>query len=254
MSRFGVISDIHGNLHALHAVMSRLGELQVDEIICLGDIVGYGPNPGACLDLVYKHCLVIVQGNHDEAIVNPDVAMGFNGPARDAIEWTRRRLGPLQLDALHRMKSVDGVGRTVMCIHASPVPGPDDYVHDKRAAAMAFSGVDRPICLLGHTHVPMIFEAPDNDHEGILAPGDIIAYLPRSGEEHAIQERRRYIINPGAVGQPRDCDPRASFGLLDLGASTFTVYRQEYDIRAAQEASERAGLPQVLAERLAVGA
>jgi predicted phosphodiesterase len=252
--RFGVISDIHGNFHALQAVLCRLGAMQVDEIICLGDIVGYGPNPAACLDLVYKHCLVIVRGNHDEAVVNPDVAMGFNGPARDAIGWTRQQLGPLQLDALHRMKATAVVERSVLCTHASPVSGPDDYVHDKRAAAVAFGGLDRPVCMLGHTHVPMIFEAPADDGGAMPAPAELIAYLPRAGENHELAPDRRYILNPGSVGQPRDCDPRASFAVFDSKAKSFTVFRQEYDILAAQQASERAGLPTVLADRLAVGA
>ncbi|MHC5002313.1 MAG: metallophosphoesterase family protein [Planctomycetota bacterium] len=252
--RYGIISDIHGNLHALQVVLSRLGELEVDEVICLGDVVGYGPYPGCCLDLVYKLCTVVVQGNHDEAVVDPHCARMFNGPAREAIYWTRDRLGPLHLDGLNRMKPRMCVGSHIMCVHASPVPGPDDYIHDKERAARAFGGVDRAICLVGHTHVPMIFEAANGAAEPAAEPADLVAYLPADGVAHQLHEGRRYICNPGSVGQPRDCDPRASFAVLDMSARTFTVHRQEYDIHAAQEATQRAGLPIVLAERLAIGA
>jgi diadenosine tetraphosphatase ApaH/serine/threonine PP2A family protein phosphatase len=252
MSRYGVISDVHGNLHALQAVLIRMGELDIDELICLGDIVGYGPFPGSCVDLVHKHCSIIIQGNHDEAVVDPFCASAFNGPAREAIHWTREQLGALHLDALNRLRATATVGERVQCIHASPVPGPNDYVHDKVAAAIAFGGMRRPICLLGHTHVPMIFEAPLADEPP--EPIDVVAYLPHDGMAHELLEDQRYICNPGSVGQPRDCDPRASFAILDTVAWTFTVYRQEYDVCAAQEATQRAGLPTVLAERLAVGA
>ncbi|MHC4991649.1 MAG: metallophosphoesterase family protein [Planctomycetota bacterium] len=254
MARYGIISDIHGNLHALHAVLCRLGELQIDDVLCLGDVVGYGPHPTACLDLVHKHCAVIVQGNHDEAVIDLECARVFNGPAREAIHWTHDQLGPLHLNALYSMKQRQVLGEGVICIHASPVPGPDDYIHDKEMAAMAFSGVDRSVCLLGHTHVPMVFEAPTDAVEPALSGQQLVAYLPSDGVPLELHEGRRYICNPGSVGQPRDCDPRASFAILDLNDRTFTVHRQEYDICAAQEATRRAGLPTVLADRLAIGA
>jgi diadenosine tetraphosphatase ApaH/serine/threonine PP2A family protein phosphatase len=252
--RYAIISDIHGNLHAFQAVLGRLGELQIDEVLCLGDIVGYGPHPDCCLDLIHRICTVVVQGNHDEAVIDPHCARLFNGPAREAIYWTRDHLGPLHLDGLNRMKSRVYVGSEILCVHASPVPGPDDYIHDKDRAASAFAGSDRPICLVGHTHVPMIFEAPDGDRDAPLRGSDLVAYLPGDGVSHTLHTGRRYICNPGSVGQPRDCDPRASFAILDMGQRSFTVHRQEYDICAAQEATRRAGLPTVLAERLAIGA
>jgi predicted phosphodiesterase len=254
MGRYGIISDIHGNLHALQAVLVRLGQLQVDDIICLGDIVGYGPSPEICLDLVHKHCSYIVQGNHDQAVVDPNCARTFNGPAREAIYWTIGRLGPLHMNALHQMRATERVEKRIMCIHASPVPGPSDYVHDSTAAARAFGGVDAHVCLLGHTHVPMIFETETTDPTVPVAPADVVAYLPGDGLVHVFEPDRRYICNPGSVGQPRDCDPRASFAVLDTGAMSFTVHREDYDICAAQEAAHLSGLPMVLAERLAIGA
>ncbi|UCD75691.1 MAG: metallophosphoesterase family protein [Phycisphaerales bacterium] len=254
MPRYAIISDIHGNLPAFQAVLKRMAELDVSEVICLGDIVGYGPHPDACIDLVVKYCSISVQGNHDEAVVDPVCAERFNGAAKEAVYWTRDVLGPLHLNALLSLKPTAMIGNTVMCIHACPFPGPTDYVHDKQVAAWAFRGVDRPICLLGHTHTPMVFEAPTPNPDDILTAPELIAYLPQDGVEVKLEPDRRYICNPGAVGQPRDCDPRAAFAVLDTEAMTFTVHRQEYDIAGVQAATQEAGLPTVLADRLAIGA
>ncbi len=253
MCRYAVISDIHGNLQALEAVLSRIEAMGMSELICLGDIVGYGPDPARCVDLVIKCCSTVVRGNHDDAVINPEREAEFNGPARAAIGWTRGVLGPLHLDALCRIREIEHVGESVMCIHDSPDDAPTDYVHDAGIAAGAFGGFALPICLLGHTHVPMIFEAPA-ERDGALTALDVIAHLPPAGVPLALDPQRRYICNPGSVGQPRDADPRASFAVLDLDAATFTVHREEYDVDAAQVATLQAGLPTVLADRLAIGA
>ena len=256
MSKLAIISDIHGNLHALQAVLSRLAEFEISELVCLGDIVGYGPFPHTCVDLTVRHCSIIVQGNHDQAVVDPVVAEEFNGAAREAIYWTRDVLGPLHLNALNKLPKVAYLAdpAQVMCVHDSPMPGPTDYVHDKQVAAMAFRGVETEICLIGHTHVPMVFEAPSMNASDEYTAPEIVGYLPSDGHPIVLEGGRRYICNPGSVGQPRDCDPRASFAILDLENRTFTVHRQAYDIASAQMATQRAGLPFVLAERLALGA
>ena len=254
MNRFAVISDIHGNLHALQAVLARIDRLNVDGILCLGDIVGYGPYPDRCIDLVTRCCTVTVRGNHDDAVINTKRELEFNGYARQAIIWTRGVLGPLHFAALNRLKEIDHPHESVMCVHDSPTPGPTDYVHDTRIAAIAFAGVDRPICLIGHTHVPMVFEAPAVNGGASLTAGEIVAYGPRDRMSIPLDVSRRYICNPGSVGQPRDADPRASFAVLDLDRREFTVHREEYDIVAAQLATEKAGLPTILAQRLAIGA
>ena len=176
--------------------------------------------------------------------------------AREAIFWTRDTLGPLHLNALLQLRPVVRIGPDdcVLCVHDSPTQLPTNYVHDRQIASMAFHGVGSPITLVGHTHVPMVFETEKLKADEPTTAVEIVAYLPSDGVEHELAKDRRYICNPGSVGQPRDCDPRASFAVLDLNDHTFTVYREEYDIRAAQEATEKAGLPIVLAERLAVGA
>jgi predicted phosphodiesterase len=252
--RFAVISDIHGNLHALEAVLAEIDRLGLHDIICLGDIVGYGPFPGRCVDLVVKCCAMIVRGNHDDAVINPQRLIEFNGPARESISWTRGVLGPLHLNALCRLPQVVRPHKTVLCIHDSPTRAPTDYVHDAHIAAVAFGGFPEAICLLGHTHVPVIFEARADEVPGPLSPQDVITYTPHPGVPVFLGEGRRQICNPGSVGQPRDADPRASFAVLDLDDRTFTIHRTDYDIDAAQIATVEAGLPTVLAERLAIGA
>jgi predicted phosphodiesterase len=254
MPRYAIISDIHGNLHALQAVFSRLASFDVQGVICLGDIVGYGPYPEECVDLVVRYSTTIIQGNHDQAVVDPDCAMVFNGAAREAVYWTRDRIGPLHMSELNRLKPVEYVDDIIMCVHDCPAPGPTDYVHDKLVAAGAFRGVETPICLLGHTHVPMVFEAPTMNVEDEFMGHDITAYVTPHGQPIQLREGRRYICNPGSVGQPRDCDPRASFAILDTNDMTFTVHREAYDIAGAQAATLQAGLPTVLADRLAIGA
>jgi predicted phosphodiesterase len=253
MGRYAVISDIHGNLHALEAVLSRIEAMGINDLICLGDIVGYGPFPARCVDLVVKCCSMVVRGNHEDAVINPEREAEFNGPARAAIAWTRGVLGPLHLDAICRIREIEHLNESVMCIHDSPADAPTDYVHDAGIAAEAFGGFALSLCLLGHTHVPMVFEA-SADRDGALTALDVIAHVPRADVPLSIGPQCRYICNPGSVGQPRDADPRASFAVLDLDEATFTVHREEYDVDAAQVATLQAGLPTVLADRLAIGA
>lgn len=254
MNRIAIISDIHGNLHALQAVLTRLMEFELSQIICLGDIVGYGPFPERCIDLMVRHCSVIIQGNHDEAVIDPYVAEQFNGAARVAVNWTRQTLGPLHLTALSKLPKSAYVDKHIVCHHNTPLPGPTDYLHDKQVAAIAFGGVDRNICLIGHTHVPMVFEAPTMNQQDQFTAPEITAYIPSDSHTIEMHPDRRYICNPGSVGQPRDCDPRASFAILDMDERTFTVHRQPYDVTGAQQATQRARLPNILAERLALGA
>lgn len=160
MRRYAVISDIHGNLHALEAVLAEIARMGIPKIICLGDVVGYGPFPDRCIDLVIKCCSTAIRGNHDDAVINPQLEEEFNGPAKEAIAWSRGVLGPLHLDALCRLREIEHPHESVMCVHDCPVAAATDYVYDTHIAAIAFGGVNTPICLLGHTHVPMVFEAP----------------------------------------------------------------------------------------------
>lgn len=254
MARYAIISDIHGNLHALERVLHEIESMGIRDIVCLGDIVGYGPNPRECLDLVLSMCRQTIRGNHDEAAVNPATAASFNGSAKTAILWTRSILLKRHIDMLRLLPHIAYIEEAALCVHDCPVPGPTDYVHDPRMAAMAFRGFETQVCLLGHTHVPMAFEAASPHPEYPVAAADIGIFPLRDGQGVRFAHRKRYICNPGSVGQPRDADPRASFGVLDLRRGTFSVHRVAYDVNAAQFAASSAGLPTILAERLAVGA
>jgi predicted phosphodiesterase len=249
MSKYGIISDIHGNAHALKAVYERLGEMEVDRILCLGDIVGYGPAPAKCLDLVLSYCHEVIKGNHDEAVLDPDLGRYFNSAALAALNWTRDQLGPYHLHAISHMKTRIRLGDSLLLVHDTPVLHDSAYVHELPHAIEAFEGLDEGICLHGHTHLPTIFRSQQS--------GEVTLEKPVPGEPVTLNPEDRYLCNPGSVGQPRDGDPRASFAILEYTSheaeSTFTLYRTEYDIKAAQAETNSVGLPSVLAERLEVG-
>ncbi len=255
MARIAIISDIHGNLPALDAVMDELARQGVSEIMCLGDVVGYGPQPDKCLERLAGRCMVAVRGNHEDALLDPTISEGFNPIARTAIEWTRKRLTPAHTAMLRPMRSVYDHSPYVMCVHDTPVPpSTTGYVGDPSTAAMAFRGIDAKVCLVGHTHVPMAFHTDSSRCEDKLNGGDVEATILHEDEEYSLRPIGRHILNPGSVGQPRDGDPRASFGYLDLKAATFTLVRLNYDVERAQREMRRAGLPDLLAHRLAIGA
>ena len=254
MSRYGVISDIHSNAHALMAVYDRLGEMKVDEIICLGDIVGYGPAPAQCLDLVLDYCHEVVRGNHDEAALDPNLGKYFNNAALAALNWTRDQLGARHLIALSHMKTRIKLGDALLLVHDTPALNDSAYVHEVDHAVVAFESLDEGICLHGHTHLPTVFST----NQGKATAENITFQVPTDGEPIVLDPTQRHLCNPGAVGQPRDSDPRASFAILEHttpeAEAIFTVHRTEYDITAAQEATEKAGLPVILADRLSMGA
>jgi len=253
MSRYAIISDIHGNLHALQAVFARMHDLDIDEMICLGDVVGYGPNPGKCLDLVMRYASICVRGNHEDGVIDPNERAAFNGTARQAIEWTHGALGPLHINAISRLPVRTQLDGRILCTHESPDPDKVSYIHEAMSAALAMRALYDSICLIGHTHVPVVFEAPPTGGAEVSA-SIVVAHEACDGVSIELDPANRYICNPGSVGQPRDADPRASFAVLDTDAQTFTVHRTEYDIEAAQQATREAGLPDVLGQRLALGA
>lgn len=250
--RLGVISDVHGNRLALEATLRTLDEAGIDRLVCLGDVVGYGPDPEACLDLVLERDPVIVLGNHEEALLDPALGGGFREIAREAIDWTRRRLRTIRPDLLERIGAFPGmayIGSAVMCVHDSPIPGGARYLVNEAAALDAFLGVDVPICLVGHTHLPAGFRW----RPGAESPG-VESVRGASLRTARLDATQRWIINPGSVGQPRDGDPRASFAIIDLADGVVSWERVAYDIEAAQRRALASGLPARTAERLALGA
>ena len=250
--RLGVISDVHGNRLALEAALRTLDEAGIDRLVCLGDVVGYGPDPEACLDLVLERDPVIVLGNHEDALLDPSLGSGFREVAREAIDWTRRRLRTVRPDLLQRLATLPGmayIGSAVMCVHDSPIPGGARYLVDESAASDAFRGVDVPICLIGHTHLPVGFR-----WRGGAGSAGVETFRGASLRTVRLDATQRWIINPGSVGQPRDGDPRASFAIIDLAEGVVSWERVAYDIDAAQRRALASGLPARTAERLALGA
>ncbi|MFM7052691.1 MAG: metallophosphoesterase family protein [Planctomycetota bacterium] len=261
MSRIAVISDIHANLVALHAVMRNIQRRRIDAIVCLGDIVGYGPEPAECIALVRSHCSLSIRGNHEDALLDPSTLSGFNGAARMAIAYQRRVLGPTDLSFLQSLPPSFTIERRVHAVHDSPVPSEraGGYLRSTGDAARAFRGLDEPVCLVGHTHVPRFFSTNIAADGGAVEPSQVSLFAPDTGRDgfgdaFELVEGDRCIVNPGSVGQPRDGDPRASFAVLDLGRGLVEYHRVAYDIDEAARRSHAAGLPVHLAERLAVGA
>jgi len=240
--RTAFISDIHGNLEAFTAVCESIKQEYVERIIFLGDIVGYGANPNECIEQLQSLTNYVVAGNHDWAAAGRQSAHAFNSFATESLEWTRAELTrenklflmslPLSLD----MNELLGV-------HASPyMPDRWRYVMNAVDAEAAFETCRHRLCFIAHTHCPAIFAR--------LKDGPVSTEFPVVVTMHP---NGRYIINSGSVGQPRDGDPRASYGVYDARDNRYYLVRVDYDLRSAQRKIEQSGLPYYLAHRLSVG-
>lgn len=242
--RYLVLSDIHSNLVALEAVLAHAGP--VDAVWCLGDTVGYGPQPNECVARVQGlPGLVCVAGNHDWAALGKVDLSDFNTEARLAAEWTARQLTPESRTWLaglpERVESDD-----FTLVHGSPQHPIWEYVLTSAVAAESFSHFGTQACLVGHSHVAVIFLEPGRQHA--TAP----AVAPRLGEPFSYRPVRA-LINPGSVGQPRDGDPEASYLLVDTTAATVVYQRVPYAVGETQRRMRSEGLPPALAARLAYG-
>jgi len=243
--RYLVLSDVHANLEALTAVLdAAAGEWE--RVLVLGDLVGYGADPNAVIDRVRALPVsALVRGNHDKVAAGLAPTDSFNHIARKAIEWTAGVLTPENRQWLEAMPAgpiaVDGL--TEIC-HGAPWDE-DAYLFDERDIEREAPRLQRTLYLFGHTHVPSVFRIGST----------VEAMLPLRGErcQITIEPHHRYLVNCGAVGQPRDGDPRAAYGLLDTGTEALTIVRAAYDIAGAQARITGAGLPSVLAQRLSVG-
>jgi diadenosine tetraphosphatase ApaH/serine/threonine PP2A family protein phosphatase len=239
-----IISDIHANLEALDATVSAAPPC--DHVLVLGDLVGYGADPNAVVDRMrVLPSVTIIRGNHDKVAAGLEGAAGFNHLARHAVEWTRSTLTSSNRDWLARLPAgpiaIDSVAE--IC-HGTPFDE-DVYLFDDMEARRAFRVMNRPVCLFGHTHVPTVFRCNDK-LEAIGPPRGTRFNVP-------VDAGSQYLVNCGAVGQPRDGDPRAAFGVLDTRARMLTVIRVPYDVATAQSKIIAAGLPEVLAQRLGMG-
>jgi predicted phosphodiesterase len=236
-----IISDIHANLAAFEAVLADAAG-QWETIWCLGDIIGYGPNPNECVDLLRQYDHISLSGNHDWAALGKLDISSFNDEAQTAVRWTQ---SVLRDDARTYMESLPTtlLKDPFTLVHASPRQPVWEYILDAYTAAVNFSYFDTPYCLVGHTHVPGAFEQ-ENNH--------ILVRQPNYNQPQTLPKARR-IINPGSVGQPRDADPRAAYALLDLETMTWEYRRVDYPIAQTQEQMHEIGMPEKLITRLAHG-
>jgi diadenosine tetraphosphatase ApaH/serine/threonine PP2A family protein phosphatase len=239
--RYAVVSDVHSNIEALDAVFAQLRD--EDKLLCLGDIVGYGPNPNECVEKIRARATATVLGNHDVAAIDNFGLAYFNPAAREAMKWTQGVLTPENLAWLDSLGYEFRMPEFLL-VHGAPV-NYFEYVLDKAAAARAFAATDAPLIFIGHTHIAEVYTLkPDGTIEH--------AHLQQGGEVKLLPGQR-YLINVGSVGQPRDLNPRSSFGFYDSDAQTVTVTRVEYPIAQVQEKIVSAHLPDALARRLLVG-
>jgi diadenosine tetraphosphatase ApaH/serine/threonine PP2A family protein phosphatase len=240
--KYLILSDIHSNLQALDAVLADAERQGYDRALVLGDIVGYGGDPSAVLARTLALPTAgIIRGNHDKVCARIEPPATFGGDARVAIEWTASVLSPRELETVAQLqKGPLAVEPDLVICHGSPFDE-DHYIFGTGDARRAMRTTPVRLCLFGHTHVPAVFSS-----EGGAAPiaGGTTLPLPASGQ---------CLANIGSVGQPRDGDTRAAYGILDTTAGTLEFHRVPYDLQGAQAQIKRMGLPAYLAERLAYG-
>jgi predicted phosphodiesterase len=241
--RIAVISDVHGNLHALEAVLRSIDGDEPDAVWCLGDLVGYGPQPNPCCTLVAERADVCLIGNHDLGVLGRLDLADFSVDAAAVARWTADMLEDEPRRLLEGLEP-KGEAEGVALYHASARDPIWEYVLTPFAALASFSSTDARLILVGHSHVALAFALVDWTLETIIAPDGL--ELDLSGEG-------RWILNPGSVGQPRNGDPRAAYLILDLEADTALYRRVEYPVEKTQAEIREAGLPEPLAERLEHG-
>ncbi len=244
--RVAVLSDVHSNQPALEAVLAAIDRAAVEEVWCLGDVVGYGAQPDGCAELLRKHCDVCLVGNHDLAVLGGIDISTFSSTAATAVEWTRENASVATIEFLRGLEPTAtraGVG----LFHASPRDPVWEYVLSIDQAEAGFEAQNERIGLIGHSHIALFFTQPNStgasETQGAQAGDGALLDL----------ERGNWLLNPGSVGQPRDGDPRAAWLELDTEAWVANFHRASYDVAAAAAAILGAGLPSPLAERLEGG-
>ena len=245
--RYIVLTDIHANLQALEACLTDATARTFERTLVLGDLVGYGGDPNAVVERIQAlEPTAIVRGNHDKVACGVEQAEGFNAVAKSAAKWTLDVLEPAHRQWLAALPEgpID-VDDVVEICHGSPFDE-DAYIFDELDAVRAVKVSNRPLCLFGHTHYPVTFELSEESFDSVGST---------SAPQTQVQMRNgcKYLINPGSVGQPRDGDPRAAYAIVDTTARRVELYRVRYPVDEAQARVIKAGLPDVLAQRLAVG-
>lgn len=241
--RYGIFSDIHGNLEALGAVSQSIKDDRIDIIICLGDIVGYGANPIECIELIKKIKPIIIMGNHDSCCADILGIDKFNAYARLALDWTKKILRKEDREYLASLPLIHDEGDLFTAVHGT-LDDPEDfhYMLSSYDARESFRLMSRDVLFLGHTHVPGIFEMDDKKH---------VVYSQKTVID--ISPSKKYIINTGSVGQPRDRDNRAAYVVYDTVKKNIEIKRVFYDFNITEEKILRQKLPEFLAYRLGAG-
>jgi predicted phosphodiesterase len=238
--RFAIISDLHANLEATQAVLDDARERNCTDYICLGDVVGYNANPRECLEIVRKLECPVVKGNHDEQASLEESSRDFNALAEMAINWTREQLPEPDKEWLRALPFTRTI-RDFTIVHATlDTPEQWGYVFNTLDAAASFTCQNTSVCFFGHTHVAGAFVRED----GVKRV---------KADQLMIEPDKKYFINTGSVGQPRDGDWRAAYCIYDIEQNSVEQRRIKYDLATAQEKIIKAGLPRLLAERLKLG-
>ncbi|MBI5560349.1 MAG: metallophosphoesterase family protein [Deltaproteobacteria bacterium] len=239
--RYAILSDIHSNLEALTSVLSKIDTLRVDEVISLGDIVGYNADPNECIEIIRKRGIRAIMGNHDSRAAGLEEPADFNPVAAEMVYWTRKQLTKENIEFLKGLPGKLAFEGRFLAFHGW-MDSTDGYILSASDAAYNFSLMGTStLAFFGHTHVRLAYLEKD----GVIE-ADTASRLK-------IRKGLRYLVNPGAVGQPRDGDPRSSFLVYDDKKGEITFFRVGYDMERTREKIIGAGLPQTLAERLRLG-
>jgi diadenosine tetraphosphatase ApaH/serine/threonine PP2A family protein phosphatase len=238
--KYAILGDIHANSDALSVVLEDAASQGVTHYACVGDIVGYNANPIDCLEKIRSLCPVSVRGNHDHYCSHDEKLDNFHPLAADVVAWTRKQLNSEQVEYLRNLRYIARVETFTMVHSTLDTPEGWGYVFDKLEAEANFSYQTSTVCFFGHTHVPLAFEKTDTIRFGLYS-------------KIRVGVGKKYFINVGSVGQPRDGDPRAAYVVYDMINNLVELRRVSYDIQAAQKKIIDAGLPARLAARLAVG-
>ncbi len=239
--KYLVFSDIHGNAQALETLVEEIGEIRPDFVVSLGDVVGYGASPSDCVDLIDEHCDIRICGNHDFVAAGLADSENFNVTARISIEWTKNSLSARQKELLTAYDTVRRHGECVFA-HSSPVSPLDwEYIYTMGQADRIFRETDAKFIFIGHTHVP-----------GIISHDLLSGCRVETSSKLEIDPDRRYLINTGSIGQPRDGVSASSFSVIDVQRGRISMRRIPYDVVEAQERIRAEGLPESLASRLAI--
>jgi predicted phosphodiesterase len=243
MTCIAVVSDIHGNRHAFEAVLDAIAQSPCDEMWCLGDLVGYGADPEACVELARRYAAISLAGNHDLGVCGVLPLEEFSRGAAIAARWTQRAISDETRADLNGLEPAN-LEERVGLYHASPRDPIWEYVLSPLQAELCLDAQEHRVCLIGHSHVALSFSR----REGAAATGET-----RGADEELDVQDGEWLINPGSVGQPRDGDPRAAWLELDMSSWQAVYRRVEYDVSGAAAAIRAARLPDSLADRLAFG-